>query len=136
MNHKITRLVLSLFLIVLCIGMLTSCKEEKSPSISGTWKITECIVNGETLTDMNDCFFYFYEDNTGKKVILDELQFTFSYSFDGRSCILFNITYDDGETDAGTYAEMTVKGDTMSVYAFEDGVEETVTLTRVDSQTP
>ena len=135
-NRTAHHAILMLILPMLCISLFFGCRktEDGPASIIGTWKITECIVNGEALTDMNDCFFYFYEDNTGKKVILDELQFNFSYSFDGSSCILFNITYDDGEVEAGTYAEMTVKGDTMSVYALEDGVEEIVTLTRITDQ--
>ena len=114
---------------LLCTVCLLGCGK-KSDSIVGTWQITECIVNGEALVDMNDCFFYFYEDNTGKKVILDELQFTYSYSYDGVTCVLFNITYDDGTVEAGTYAEMQVKGDTMTVSANEDGITEVVTLKR------
>ncbi len=117
-------------LLLLCVSavLLSACSEN---SIIGTWKITECIVDGEALTDMNDCFFYFYEDGTGKKVILDEEQFTYTYSYDGTTCVLFNITYDDGTVEGGTYAEMTVKGDRIYISAFEDGVEELVTLTRM-----
>ncbi len=101
-------------------------------SIVGTWKITECIVDGEPLIDMNDCFFYFHEDGTGRKVILEEEQFTYSYSYDGTTCVLFNITYDDGTVEGGTYAEMTVKGDHMYISATENGVTELVTLTRIE----
>ena len=127
MKKCITLLLLALLLVL--SGMLLSCGEN-SGSIVGTWKITECIVDGEPLVDMNDCYFYFYEDNTGKKVILDELQFTFSYSYDGVTCVLFNLTYDDGEVEAGTYGELTVKGDIMTVVASENGVTEEVTLRR------
>ena len=122
-------IVLSLLLL-----LLPSCSEsadiDGSTDIVGTWKITECTVNGEPLVDMNDCYFYFYEDNTGKKVILEELQFTYEYSYDGVTCVLFNITYDDGTVEAGTYSEMQVKGDTMTVTANENGVTEIVTLKR------
>ncbi|MBQ7982467.1 MAG: hypothetical protein IJ302_02775 [Clostridia bacterium] len=127
MKIRLTLLLLVLLSVLSCV--LLSCGED-SGSIVGTWKITECIVDGEPLIDMNDCYFYFYEDNTGKKVILDELQFTFSYSYDGVTCVLFNLTYDDGEVEAGTYAELTVKGDTMSITATENGVTEEVTLRR------
>lgn len=120
----------SILLLLLCFIFLflPSCTD--SQSITGTWKITECIVNGEPLADMNDCYFYFYEDNTGKKVILDELQFTYQYSYDGTTCVLYNITYEDGTVEAGTYAEMAVKGNTMTVNATENGVTEIVTLKR------
>ncbi|MBR5871611.1 MAG: hypothetical protein IKZ09_11310 [Clostridia bacterium] len=120
-------LILILTCLLCTVGFL-GCRG--TDSIVGTWKITECIVNGEALTDMNDCYFYFYEDNTGKKVILDELQFTYSYSYDGVTCVLFNITYDDGTVEAGTYAEMQVKGDIMTVSASENGITEEVTLQR------
>lgn len=121
---------LAILLIMLCpvFMLLTSCSDNQS--IVGTWKITECTVNGEPLVDMNDCYFYFYEDNTGKKVILEELQFTYEYSYDGVTCVLFNITYDDGTVEAGTYSEMQVKGDTMTVNANENGVTEVVMLKR------
>ena len=121
---------LAFLLIMLCpvFMLLTSCSDNQS--IVGTWKITECTVNGEPLVDMNDCYFYFYEDNTGKKVILEELQFTYEYSYDGVTCVLFNITYDDGTVEAGTYSEMQVKGDTMTVTANENGVTEVVVLKR------
>ncbi len=121
---------LAILLILLCpvFMLLTSCSDNQS--IVGTWKITECTVNGEPLVDMNDCYFYFYEDNTGKKVILEELQFTYEYSYDGVTCVLFNITYDDGTVEAGTYSEMQVKGDTMTVTANENGVTEVVVLKR------
>ena len=121
---------LAFLLILLCpvFMLLTSCSDNQS--IVGTWKITECTVNGEPLVDMNDCYFYFYEDNTGKKVILEELQFTYEYSYDGVTCVLFNITYDDGTVEAGTYSEMQVKGDTMTVTANENGVTEVVVLKR------
>ncbi|MBQ7298794.1 MAG: hypothetical protein IJW77_03030 [Clostridia bacterium] len=121
---------LAILLIMLCpvFMLLTSCSDNQS--IVGTWKITECTVNGEPLVDMNDCYFYFYEDNTGKKVILEELQFTYEYSYDGVTCVLFNITYDDGTVEAGTYSEMQVKGDTMTVTANENGVTEVVMLKR------
>ena len=121
---------LAILLIMLCpvFMLLTSCSDNQS--IVGTWKITECTVNGEPLVDMNDCYFYFYEDNTGKKVILEELQFTYEYSYDGVTCVLFNITYDDGTVEAGTYSEMQVKGDTMTVTANENGVTEVVVLKR------
>ena len=126
------RIVLFLLACLLCaigtVGFL-GC-ENRTGNIVGTWKITECIVNGEPLVDMNDCYFYFYDDNTGKKVILDELQFTYEYSFDGVTCVLYNITYDDGTVEAGTYSEMQVKGDTMTINAFENGVTEQVTLKR------
>ena len=123
---------LSSLLIMLCLLYalcLLGC-DSGSSDIVGTWKITECTVNGEPLVDMNDCYFYFYEDNTGKKVILEELQFTYEYSYDGVTCVLFNITYDDGTVEAGTYSEMQVKGDTMTVTANENGVTEVVTLKR------
>ena len=120
--------ILTVILCTLLLLLLPSCSE--NTGITGTWKITKCIVNGEPLTDMNDCYFYFYEDNTGKKVILDELQFTYQYSYDGMTCVLFNITYDDGTVEAGTYAEMQVKGNTMTVSATENGVTEIVTLKR------
>ena len=123
------RIVLFLIACLLCTVGFLGC-EKPADSIIGTWKITECIVNGEPLVDMNDCYFYFYEDNTGKKVILEELQFTYEYSFDGVTCILYNITYDDGTVEAGTYSEMQVKGDTMTVSANENGVTEQVTLKR------
>ena len=121
---------LAILLIMLCpvFMLLTSCSDNQS--IVGTWKITECTVNGEPLVDMNDCYFYFYEDNTGKKVILEELQFTYEYSYDGVTCVLFNITYDDGTVEAGTYSEMQVKGDTMTVTANENGITEVVVLNR------
>ncbi|MBE6659537.1 MAG: hypothetical protein E7604_13985 [Ruminococcaceae bacterium] len=121
---------LSFLTILLCFVFLflPSCSD--SQSIVGTWKITECVVNGEPLVDMNDCYFYFYEDNTGKKVILDELQFTYEYSYDGVTCVLYNITYDDGTVEAGVYSEMQVKGNTMTVQATENGITETVTLKR------
>ena len=121
---------LAFLLIMLCpvFMLLTSCSDNQS--IVGTWKITECTVNGEPLVDMNDCYFYFYEDNTGKKVILEELQFTYEYSYDGVTCVLYNITYDDGTVEAGTYSEMQVKGDTMTVTATENGVTEVVVLQR------
>ena len=115
-------------LLIFLLLLLPSCSD--SQSIVGTWKITECTVNGEPLVDMNDCYFYFYEDNTGKKVILEELQFTYEYSYDGVTCVLYNITYDDGTVEAGTYAEMQVKGDTMTVTATENGVTEVVVLQR------
>ena len=115
--------------VLFCLLSLAACTA--SASITGVWKITECIVDGKALVDMNDCYFYFYEDGTGKKVILDEEQFRFSYSYDGNTCVLFNITYDDGETEAGTYAEMRVHGDTMQVSAVEDGIEELITLKRL-----
>jgi len=120
----------SILILFLCFVFLflPSCSD--SQSIVGTWKITECTVNGEPLVDMNDCYFYFYEDNTGKKVILEELQFTYEYSYDGVTCVLYNITYDDGTVEAGTYAEMQVKGDTMTVTATENGVTEVVVLQR------
>ena len=121
--------ILIFSLCTLLLLLLPSCSDS-ADSITGTWKITKCIVNGEMLTDMNDCYFYFYEDNTGKKVILDELQFTYQYSYDGMTCVLFNITYDDGTVEAGTYAEMQVKGNTMTVSATENGVTEIVTLKR------
>ncbi len=123
------RIVLFLLVILFCTVGFPGC-DSKNDDLIGTWKITECIVNGEPLVDMNDCYFYFYEDNTGKKVILDELQFTYEYSFDGVTCVLYNITYDDGTVEAGTYSEMQVKGDTMTVNANENGVTEHVTLTR------
>lgn len=121
---------LAILLILLCpvFLFLSSCTDNQS--IVGTWKIAECTVNGEPLVDMNDCYFYFYEDNTGKKVILEELQFTYEYSYDGVTCVLFNITYDDGTVEAGTYSEMQVKGDTMTVTANENGVTEVVVLKR------
>lgn len=121
---------LSFLTILLCFVFLflPSCSD--SQSIVGTWKITECVVNGEPLVDMNDCYFYFYEDNTGKKVILDELQFTYEYSYDGVTCVLYNITYDDGTVEAGAYSEMQVKGNTMTIQATENGITETVTLKR------
>lgn len=120
----------SILILFLCFVFLflPSCSD--SQSIVGTWKITEYTVNGEPLVDMNDCYFYFYEDNTGKKVILEELQFTYEYSYDGVTCVLYNITYDDGTVEAGTYAEMQVKGDTMTVTATENGVTEVVVLQR------
>ncbi len=123
------RLVLYMMAVLFCAACLVGCQSTET-SIVGTWKITECTVNGEPLVDMNDCYFYFYEDNTGKKVILDELQFTYEYSYDGTTCVLYNITYDDGTVDAGTYSEMQVKGDTMTVQATENGVSEIVTLKR------
>ena len=123
------RIVLFLLICIFCAVGFLGC-EAKTGDIVGTWKITECIVNGEPLVDMNDCYFYFYEDHTGKKVILDELQFTYEYSFDGVTCILYNITYDDGTVEAGTYSEMQVKGDTMTVSANENGISEHVTLKR------
>ena len=119
-------LILLSLLFALC---LLGCDSGGS-SIIGTWKITECTVDGEPLVDMNDCYFYFYEDNTGKKVILDELQFTYEYSYDGVTCVLYNITYDDGTVEAGSYSEMQVKGDTMTITANESGVTEVVTLNR------
>ena len=127
--HKFYTLLCALVCLVLLLTGLPSCSGDGE--ITGTWKITECIVGGEALTDMNDCYFYFYNDETGKKVILDEEQFTFSYSYDGVTCVLFNITYDDGEVEAGTYAEMQVRGDKMYISATENGVEELVTLERV-----
>jgi hypothetical protein len=132
MKNRTVHAILALILLMLCAFLFSGCREaEESPaSIIGTWKITECIVNGEALTDMNDCFFYFYEDNTGKKVILDELQFTYEYSYDGVTCVLYNITYDDGTVEAGSYSEMQVKGDTMTITANESGVTEVVTLKR------
>ncbi len=121
--------VLMLFSVLLLSLCFPGCTDN---SIVGTWQITECIVDGEALTDMNDCFFYFYEDGTGKKVILEEEQFTYSYSYDGNTCVLFNITYDDGTVEGGTYAEMVVKGSHMYISAYENGVEELVTLTRFE----
>lgn len=121
---------LAFLLILLCLIFLVLPSCSDSQSIVGTWKITECTVDGEPLVDMNDCYFYFYEDNTGKKVILEELQFTYEYSYDGVTCVLFNITYDDGTVEAGTYSEMQVKGDTMTVTANENGVTEVVVLKR------
>ena len=123
------RWILCLLICLFCLPCFLGC-EESGGSIVGTWKITECIVNGEPLVDMNDCYFYFYEDNTGKKVILDEEQFTYEYSYDGVTCVLFNLTYDDGSVEAGTYAEMQVKGNTMTVSATENGFTEVVTLKR------
>ena len=123
------RIIISILLCLLFALCLLGCDSGGS-SIIGTWKITECTVDGEPLVDMNDCYFYFYEDNTGKKVILDELQFTYEYSYDGVTCVLYNITYDDGTVEAGSYSEMQVKGDTMTITANESGVTEVVTLKR------
>ncbi len=124
----------ALLLTLLCLlsaVLFSACEEESAPEdIVGTWKIVECIVDGEALTDMDDCFFYFREDGTGEKVIEEEHQFSYQYTYDGKTCVLFNITYEDGETEGGTYAEMKVKGDKMTVRATEDGVEERVTLKR------
>lgn len=123
------KILLFLTVCMLFAACLSGCGDTNS-TIVGTWKITECIVDGEPLFDMNDCYFYFYEDNTGKKVILDELQFTYEYNYDGVTCVLYNITYDDGTVEAGTYSEMQVDGDTMTVQATENGITETVTLKR------
>lgn len=123
------RFLLCLLIVLFSAVLFVGCGSTDS-NIVGTWKITECIVDGESLVDINDCYFYFYEDNTGKKVILDELQFTYEYNYDGVTCVLYNITYDDGTVEAGAYSEMQVKGDTMTVQATEDGVEEVVTLKR------
>ena len=125
------KLCLILSIVLFVLFFLPSCSDNSDRTdIVGTWKITECTVNGEPLVDMNDCYFYFYEDNTGKKVILDELQFTYEYSYDGVTCVLYNITYDDGTVEAGTYSEMQVKGNTMTVTATENGMTEVVTLKR------
>ena len=123
------KILLFLTVCMLFAACLSGCGDINS-TIVGTWKITECIVDGEPLLDMNDCYFYFYEDNTGKKVILDELQFTYEYNYDGVTCVLYNITYDDGTVEAGTYSEMQVDGDTMTIQATENGITETVTLKR------
>ncbi len=118
------------FLLIFCISCtMCSCSTE-SRGIVGTWKITECIIDGEPLADLNECFFIFEEDHTGKKIVLSEEEFSFSYSFDGSSCILYNLVYPDGTIDAGSYAEMTVTGDTMTVQAVEDGIREQVLLKR------
>ena len=130
MKRLISAVLLCLTLMLCLIG----CNSTDS-NIVGTWKITECTVDGEPLVDMNDCYFYFYEDNTGKKVILDELQFTYEYSYDGVTCVLYNITYDDGTVEAGTYSEMKVKGDTMTITATENGVTEVVILERQKEET-
>lgn len=120
-----------LFFLVLCsAGMLilTACGND---GIVGRWELTECIVNGEALTDMNPCEFLFYEDSTGEKKISGETEFTFSYSYDGTTCILYNIIYADGTPDeSGTYSEMNIKGNRMIIDAYENGVDEHVIFQR------
>ena len=136
MKRKKAFFCAGLLCLCLCVSMLLSgCGEDaEGDGIVGTWKIVECIVDGEPLQDMNDCWFHFYEDGTGEKYILEELQFTYSYSYDESTCVLYNLTFPDGETEAGTYAEMTIKGNTMTVNAVEDGVEEIITLRRQSSE--
>lgn len=130
MKHRNRNRILSLLLtFLLALSLLVSCASSED-GIVGTWKITKCVVNGEALVDINDCFFTFSDDGTGRKTILDEEQFTFSYSYKDGNCILYNITYPDGEVETGTYAEMTVKGDTMTVSAYEDGDTEEILLKR------
>ena len=108
--------------------LLTACGND---SIVGTWELTQCVINGEPLADMNPCEFLFYEDNTGEKKISGETEFSFSYSYDGTTCILYNIMYADGTPDeSGTFSEMTIKGSTMTISAYENGEEELVTLKR------
>lgn len=135
MKKKTFAVCICMMLLLPYILFLPACSGDGS--IVGTWKITECIINGQPLTDMNDCFFYFYEDGTGKKVILEEEQFAFSYSYDGVTCVMFNIVYPDGEIEAGTYAEMEVHGNQIHLTANENGNEESVTMKRVkDTVTP
>ena len=125
------RIILSVILLLLLC--LPGCAKSDT-NIVGTWKFVECRIDGELLVDMNDCFFYFEENNKGRKVILDELQFTFEYSYDGTTCVLYNITYEDGTVEAGIAAQMTVRGDKMTVVAVEDGVTEKIILKRQPTQ--
>ena len=120
-----------LFFLVFCSAgmlLLTACGND---GIVGTWELTECIVNGEPLTEMNPCEFLFYEDSTGEKKISGETEFSFSYSYDGTTCILYNIIYADGTPDeSGTYSEMNIKGNRMIIDAYENGVDEHVIFQR------
>ena len=116
--------------LILILSLLISSCSSRESGIVGSWKITRCIVDGVELEDLNECIFLFREDGTGVKTILGEEEFSFSYSYDGTSCILFNLIYPDGETESGSYAEIKVRGNTMTVSATEDGSVETVTLKR------
>ena len=121
------RIILSvLLLLLLC---LPGCAQSNT-NIVGTWKIVESHIDGEPLVDMNDCYFYFEENNKGRKVISDELQFTFEYSYDGTTCVLYNMTYEDGTVEAGIAARMTVRGNKMTIIAVEDGITEKIILKR------
>lgn len=121
--------IVILFLCFLLL-FLPACSSGEDAGIVGSWKITKCVVNGETLKDINECIFYFNDDGTGRKVVLGEEEFSFSYSFDGVSCVLYNIVYSDGEQDDGVFGEMTVAGNKMTISAYENGSSEIVTLKR------
>ncbi|MBO4229973.1 MAG: hypothetical protein J5938_06465 [Clostridia bacterium] len=103
----------------------------KSFSLVGEWEMESCELNGKPLSEMDPCIFRFWEDGTGEKEILGEIQLTFSYSYDGNTCVLFGIRYADGETDAGSCGDVTVLDrDRISIRATENDTVEVITLKR------
>ena len=110
--------------------LLLSCG--KTVSLVGEWEMESCELNGKPLTGMDPCIFRFREDGTGEKEISGEIQLTFSYSYDGNTCILYSVRYADGETQAGSCGTVKVLGsDRISIRATENDTEEVITLKRI-----
>lgn len=130
--------VLALLCICLLLGgckATTKAVKENSPLLIGVWQMTAYVQDaGESydFTDKNVLFTYL-ADGTGVKTVDGELEYNFTYSYDGEN-LYTTAAYPNGRI--GVMHDLsTVQGDTLTTYSYDE--KATITLKKqVTAPTP
>ena len=106
---------------------------ENSPLLVGTWLMTTFDTDAGESYDFSkeDVLFVYTADGTGQKLVKGEVEFSFTYSYDGEY-LYTTAAYPNGRTNLMKDPSK-VEGDTATTYSYDE--KATIVLKRVSTAT-
>ncbi len=106
---------------------------ENSPLLVGTWLMTTFDTDAGEKYDFTkeDVLFVYTAEGTGQKLVKGEVEFSFTYSFDGKY-LYTTAAYPDGRTNL-MKDTATVEGDVSTIYSYDE--KATIVFKKVSTAT-